>query len=253
MQSKFQSKGLSVLGVTDEGASDTEKWVATKGVKYAYAYDKGGKLARHFGVQGIPHAVLIDATGTVVWAGHPGELQEGKIAASPQGALSKPLWEWSPAAKGVKGALQKRSFKSALDQAAKLGEADGGPEILASIQGIVGARAAGLRASFEQGDFLGAPAGAQAVQKELVGLPEADEAAKMLASIAADKSAQNVMKGQQKIAKVRAGENTKRKEISASIEALRKIKKDYPGTFVEKEADDLIAQLSERTKGSEGM
>lgn len=253
MQSKFQSKGLTVLGVTSEGASDTEKWVETKGAKYAYAYDKGGKLARHFGVQGIPHAVLVDATGTVVWKGHPGELNEGKISSSLQGAFAKPLWEWTPAAKGVKGALVKRAYKSALDQAVKLGEADGGPEILSAIQGMVGSRATALQASFDKGDFLGAQTSAQVLQKEFAGLPEGDKATKMLADIAADKNAQTVMKGQQKVAKVRAGENGKEKEIVASIDSLRKIKKDYPGTFVETEADDLIAWLNERSKALKDM
>lgn len=252
MQSKFQNKGLTVLGVTDEGASETEKWVEAKGAKYAYAYDKGGKLARHFGVRGIPDAVLIDASGTVVWRGHPGSLEESKVASALQGALSKPLWEWSGAAKGVKSALLKRSFKSALEQAAKLGESDGGPEILAAIQGIVKSSADGLRASFEKGDFLGAQSAAQSMQKELAGLPEVEEATKVLATIAADKSAQNVIKGQQKLAKLRGADSSKKKELASAIESARKIRKEYPGTFVEKEADLFIAQLDQLLREEDG-
>jgi thioredoxin-like negative regulator of GroEL len=248
LQEKYQSKGLSILAVTSEGASETEKWVASKGAKYPYAYDKGGKLARHFGVRGIPHAVLVDASGTVAWKGHPGGLDDATLSAALRGALPKPLWEWSAAAKGVKTALQKRAFKSALDQAAKLKEADGGPEILAVVQGMVKASVDGLRASFEKGDFLGAQTTAQALQKELAGLAEVAEAAKVLASIAGDKNAQNVIKGQQKLAKIRAGDNSSRKDIVAAIDAARKIRQDYGGTFVEKEADELIVQLNERVK-----
>lgn len=248
MQAKFQDKGLTILAVTDEGASETEKWVEAKGAKYAYAYDKGGKLARHFGVQGIPHAVLVDASGTVVWTGHPGQLEESKLSSSLKGSFSKPLWDWSPATKGVKGALMKRSFKAALEQAGKLDEADGRTEILSAIEGIVKTRAEDLRKSFEQGDFLGAQAQAGAMQKELAGLPEAEEAGKVIATITADKNAQTVIKGQQKIAKIRAGDNSKGKEIVAAIDSLRKVKKEYPGTIVEKEADELIAQLTELTK-----
>src|SRR4030095_9103997 len=140
MQEKFGPKGLSVLGVTDEGASDTEKWVESKGVHYAYAYDKGGKLARYFGVRGIPHAVLIDAAGPGVWKGHPGSLDDTTLESALKGALPKPVWEWSGAAKGVKAALSKRAFKSAIDQAAKLDAAASGPEILAALQGILRAR-----------------------------------------------------------------------------------------------------------------
>jgi hypothetical protein len=237
--------------VTSEGASETEKWIEEKGVEYAYAYDKGGKLSRHFGVGGIPHAVLIDASGTVAWSGHPGALEESKITTALQGAFSKPLWEWSPAAKGAKSALLKRAYKSALDQAAKLDAASGGPEIVASIQGVVQGRVDGLRGSFDKGDFLRAQTEAEALQKELVGLPQLEEATKVLGAIAADKSAQTVIKGQQKLAKIRAGEPSKKKEISAAIESARKLKQDYPGTYVEQDADALITQLGERLKKDE--
>lgn len=247
MQEKYQGKGLTILAVTSEGASDTEKWVEQKGAKYAYAYDKGGKLSRHFGVRGIPSAVLIDAAGTVVWKGHPGSLEEGTLTAALQGALPKPLWEWSATAKGVKSALLKRSFKSALDQAGKLKEAEGA-EIVGVIQGMVKSKVSGLRASFEKGDYLAAQTASLALQKELAGLPEVEEAGKVLASIAADKNAQAVIKGQQKLAKIRTGDNTKRKEIVAAIEAVRKVRQDYLGTFVETEADQLIGQLDELAK-----
>lgn len=248
MQEKYAAKGLSILGVTSEGASDTEAWVGSKGAKYAYAYDKGQKLARQFGVfvtEGIPHALLIDASGVVVWKGHPGSLEPSMIEAAIKGALPKPLWEWSAAAKGVKAALVKRSFKSALDQAAKLKEADGGPELVAAIQGMVKSSVDGLRASFEKGDYLAAQTAAQALQKELAGLPELEEASKILASIAADKNAQTVIKGQQKLAKIRAGDMSKRKEIVAAIDAAKKVRQDNLGTYVEKEADQLIDQLGE--------
>ena len=43
--------------------------------------DASGSLAKHFGVRGIPYAVLVDALGTVKWAGHPMELTTAKIQA----------------------------------------------------------------------------------------------------------------------------------------------------------------------------
>ncbi len=53
--------------MTDEPAKDTEAFVAATEMKYAYAYDKGGKLANWAGVSGIPHAILLNAAGKVVW------------------------------------------------------------------------------------------------------------------------------------------------------------------------------------------
>lgn len=49
--------------MTHESKSDTEPWIESKGAKYAYAYDKGGKFQSQLGVGGIPHAFLVDPTG----------------------------------------------------------------------------------------------------------------------------------------------------------------------------------------------
>ena len=43
--------------MTDEGEAETVKWVEEKGAKYAYGYDRGGKLASYFKGSGIPAAV----------------------------------------------------------------------------------------------------------------------------------------------------------------------------------------------------
>ena len=63
-----------MVGVTSEGESQTEPWVESKGARYAYAYDRGGKLSRALGVTGIPNAVLVDPSGTILWQGNPGSL-----------------------------------------------------------------------------------------------------------------------------------------------------------------------------------
>jgi thioredoxin-like negative regulator of GroEL len=246
MQDKFGPKGLSILAVTDEGASETEKWVRNKGAQYAYAYDKGGKLARHFGVNGIPHAVLVNASGTVVWKGHPGALEATALEEALVGALPKPLFDWSAGARGVKSAFVKRSYKSALEQAQKLAEGDGGPEIVKAIQATIEARVSGMKSAYDKGDFLGARNEGTSLSQDLAGLPELESATKVLADLAANKEAANVIKGQEKVAKIRGGGLSKRKEVQAALESLQKIAKEYSGTYAEKEANELIRQLGER-------
>lgn len=246
MQEKFGPKGLSILAVTDEGESDTVKWIQNKGAQYAYAYDKGGKLSRYFNVQGIPHAVLIDATGTVAWKGHPAALEEKTLEAALAGALPKPLYDWSPAAKGVKSAFQKRAYKSAIEQAEKLPEGEGGAEIAKAIRTLVTSRVENLQSAYERGDFLAARNNATELSKDLAGLPELEAATKVLADLAANKDAANVIKGQEKVAKIRASGLSKRKEVEAAVESLQKLVKEHSGTYVEKEANDLIRQLRER-------
>lgn len=234
--------------MTSEGASETEKWVAAKGAKYAYAYDKGGALSRFFGVKGIPHSVLLDASGTVVWSGHPGNLDAATIEKSLKGALAKPLWDWGGNAKAVKAALQKRAYKEALDGAAKLTEADNGPAIKAAIEGIVKGRIEGLQADQAAGNYLGVESSAAELAKQLAGLPEAETAAKLGADLKANKDAQPVLKAQKQIAKIRSGDLSKRKELDAAIEDLQKIQKALPNSYAAKEAEELIAQLQAAKK-----
>lgn len=237
-----------MLAVTDEGVPDTERFVQKNAMRYAYAYDKGGKLARHFGVEGIPHSVLVDPTGVVVWSGHPAALEETHLQRATAGALSKPLWDWPAGAKNVRTALVKGDLKSAVDQAGKLAPSDGGPDILAALQGMVRGKVEIVTTAQAKGDYLLAQNGAVALQKELAGLPEADQVRQIAADIAANKEALEVIKGQQKVAKIRGKNPSKKKDVNAAIEDLRKIKQDYPGTYVATEIDALIVQLQEQLR-----
>jgi len=200
-------------------------------------------------VSGIPHAVLIDANGLVAWEGHPGALEEATLEKAMQGALPRPLWEWTPATKGVKVALQKGAFKSALDQAAKLTPADDGPTILAALQAMVKRRVDDMKAKHALGDFLGAGEAAAELAKRLAGLPEAAEAVGVSAAISANPDAARVMKGQRKIAKLRSAEYSKRKEITAAIDDLRELQKEYAGTYAATEADQVCIQLNDLANG----
>jgi thiol-disulfide isomerase/thioredoxin len=238
MQDLWGPKGLSVIGVTDEKVSLTEPWISANKVKYAYAYDPGGALARTFDVESIPRAILVDAQGTVLYNGHPGELPPELIEKAVSGALSTPIWDLAGAGKGVKAAFLKRDFKAAL-----LGAADGGPAIVSALQGMVKAKIEGLRAAHAKGDFLGVETMAQAIAKELAGLPEAAEATKLRSDVAADPKAQTVLKAQQKLAKIAARSPNSNKELEAAIEDLRELKAAHPGTYVEKQAEQLIGRL----------
>lgn len=240
MQDLWGPKGLSVIGVTDEKASLTEPWISANKVKYAYAYDPGGALARFFDVESIPRAILVDAQGTVLFNGHPSELSPDLIEKAVSGALSTPIWDLAGNAKGVKAAFLKRDFKGALDQAATLGTADGGPAIVSALESMVKAKIAALRATHAKGDFLGVETMAPAIAKELAGLPEAAEATKLRSDVAADPKAQAVVKAQQKLAKIAAKDPNSNKELEAAIEDLRELKAAHPGTYVEKQAEQLI-------------
>jgi hypothetical protein len=234
--------------VTDEGKKDTEPWIESKGVKYAYAYDKGGKLKGKLGVSGIPHAFLVDATGTVIWEGHPAELQPAQIEKAVTGALTKPMWEWPASAKETRTALLKHKYADALASAAKLTDADGGPAIKASIQGMIASRVNGMKTALTAGNFLSASEAATELSEQLTGLPELSDAKTVADTIKANKDAPAIIKAQKTIREAKNQKLAKAKEMDKAIADMRKIAKDMPGTFAETEAKAFADELDKRKR-----
>jgi thiol-disulfide isomerase/thioredoxin len=76
---KYKDKGLQIVGITDEDRVKIKKFEKEVPIEYAVGLDANGKYAKPFGIQGIPHAVLVDKTGKVVWEGHPMSLKESQI------------------------------------------------------------------------------------------------------------------------------------------------------------------------------
>jgi thioredoxin-related protein len=69
-----------VIGLTDESNQVIRNFTKAVPIEYFAATDRNGKLNKHFGVQGIPHALLVDKTGKIVWEGHPSSLNDAEIA-----------------------------------------------------------------------------------------------------------------------------------------------------------------------------
>jgi hypothetical protein len=236
LSERYGEKGLSVLGVTLEDKKDTENWIKSKGVKYAYAYDKAGRLHDKLGVEGIPHAFLIDPQGKIVWEGHPASLTTDIIEKALGGALPKPLFDLPANTTAVRNAISKHNYSLALAEAGKVGDNDGGPELKRVVMGLITGRVTSMNAALKEGDFLGAEEMANACKKELEGLPEAAEADKALAEIKGNKDAERVIGGQKKLRAMQESKATRKKDLEKMMTDLDKLAKDYAGTFVAKEA-----------------
>lgn len=233
--------------MTDEPAKDTEAFVAATEMKYAYAYDKGGKLANWAGVSGIPHAILLNAAGKIVWEGGPGSLDEKTIQGALVGAMTKPVWDWPASAKDVRAALLKRNYADALAKADKVSSSEGGAEIKNGILSLVKSRVAVLQSTYEAGDLLGASEQAASLTKQLDGLPEKAEAEKVAAAIKANNDSSKVIAAQKKLAELRE-KRIKKRELDAVIGDLKKLAKEFDGGYVAKEAEALMKELLARQK-----
>jgi AhpC/TSA family len=241
LHEKFAGQGLTIIGVTDEAQKITDEWVADRHVEYAYAFDKGGKLKRWFGIEGIPHAVLINPNGQIVWRGHPGELSEATLQASLAGALKLPLYEWPESAEKAAKAVGKRRFAEALEKAREIEGADG-KAIVENLQQLVDAKLASVKGWMDAGDYLAVRERGTTFAKELSDLPQGDEIDALLKRMADDKTAQDVLAAQLEVRKL-AEQKVKKSTLPRTREKLRRILQEHPGTAAARDAGNALDRL----------
>ena len=69
LHKQYAPKGLVIVSLTNEPKETVEPFAKQMGMTYALG---GGSMSgRDYGIRGIPHAFLIDPSGSVVWRGHP--------------------------------------------------------------------------------------------------------------------------------------------------------------------------------------
>ena len=77
LYAKFNTKGLVVIAHTDSSSQDVGGFIKKK--KLDFIFSIGTEIGKSWGVNGIPHAFLIDPSGKVVWHGHSASVREKDI------------------------------------------------------------------------------------------------------------------------------------------------------------------------------
>ena len=79
---KYQGKGLQMVGLTKETKGATEEqvkaFVKEHSVTYPIAKEAGQETSEYYGVKGIPAAIVIK-DGKVVWRGHPARITDAML------------------------------------------------------------------------------------------------------------------------------------------------------------------------------
>lgn len=87
LQKKF-GKELTVVAVSDEMKDKVEQFAKKTRMDYAVAVDPLGRMKRELGVTGIPHVIIIEPGGGVVWEGFP-LLKDYELTEKTVGAILK--------------------------------------------------------------------------------------------------------------------------------------------------------------------
>ena len=77
---KYQLQGLEVIGITIDDKETVEKFLEQRPVDYRIAIDKDSKYSDIIIPEGnIPHIILANRKGKIVWEGHPVDLRDSDI------------------------------------------------------------------------------------------------------------------------------------------------------------------------------
>ena len=224
--------------MTSEAPKLTEPWIEKHKAEYAYGYESG-KLFSQTGGKGLPHAVLVDPQGIVVWTGHPGSLTPEIIRPALAGALKTPVYEWPENAAKVRKAFLKGKLAQAREEAEALGES--GAMVQGAIKTVIANRLAALKAAHEAKDWLTVSKRGERLADQFDGLPEAAEVSTYLESLK-DGENKKVLKAQEKIEKIFA-ERIKKRDIPKLKKDLQKIAEDFPDTAAARDAESGLEEL----------
>lgn len=70
LHEKYADKGVVIIGISDEDDKTVRPFL--KKMKMDYLVIAGSEAMKTYGVNGIPHAFIVDTNGIVQWDGHPG-------------------------------------------------------------------------------------------------------------------------------------------------------------------------------------
>lgn len=76
---KFKPRGLEAVGVTEDDEATVKAFEKDFPISYAVGHDRRGRLASALGVVALPHAVLANKDGQIVWEGHPLNITENQL------------------------------------------------------------------------------------------------------------------------------------------------------------------------------
>jgi thiol-disulfide isomerase/thioredoxin len=195
----FGAQGLNVLGVTGDDAATPQEWLARHGGSYPHARDATLALQIELGFRPLPFAVLVDATGVIVWSGNPGELAPERIEAVLADALPEPALRWSAAAQPVRVSLRARRYGEAL------GHAKGAAELARFVERFVARRGELLEAALAAGDLLGAEELAAELETGLADGPLRARATEVRARLATDPAAGPLLAAQRALRELWSG------------------------------------------------
>jgi thiol-disulfide isomerase/thioredoxin len=236
LHEKYGPKGLVILGISlDRDLGALKRVIQEKKFVWPNYMDRG-KFSGPWGVEGIPHSVIISPDGVVLWVGHPGNIDRAMEDAfkkhPPRLVDAKTLGDAKSSLDAVEAALKSGDARAALKASSKFpaaAKADGetalraeklqadlaaaGDKMLAEVDPLIG-----------KGDYAEAAARLKELEA-LTALPVSGTARGKLAALMARPEVKAKLEAQENARK--AAERTKAAAAAlAAAKSLQSSKKD---------------------------
>ena len=254
LNKKYFDKGLRIIAVSAEPIGLLQAQVVeNRGGKYWIASDPDRATVAGYispGKRGIPHAYLIDATGTVVSEGVP---DSGRIEQLLEGVFDPSLGrELDKSLKAAVKSYKKGDYGKAHAAAARQVENEN--RVISSDAAYLQERCVAcadfhkglVESGIKQKDFTTVYDDLKMISKKFAGMEAAPWAAAKKKELDGSAEVKTEMKASKALRKARskeAGAKGKAKKMGPARNAYKSIVKKYPGTRAAKMAEEALKSL----------
>jgi uncharacterized protein (DUF1501 family) len=252
LHDKYYDKGLRIIAISNESPGVVKsKLIEGARARYWVGADPSGSMLRAFGGGGIPHAYLVDASGTIVANGYPTQLQfEPLLADAFDPALGRDL---HPSLKALQKLYEKgevgKAWAAAEKPASAGDDAARDARFLREKAEAYGAwRKRLVEKALEAKDYVTAAEDLEEISRSFAGMEVGAFASAKAKELAADEVAAKEVAAAQALRKARALEakaEGKPRKLGAARNAYKAILQKYPGTKAAQLAQKALAALPE--------
>jgi len=246
LHGKYAKKGLTIIGVSDEAPGTVKPFIEKLNV--AYIIGIGG--AEGYKTEGIPHAWLVGADGTVAWEGHPLELKEATIEEHLRGVRLAPEFKLPKELASAQKLLDAEKYGAAIQDLEKhLKKPKGGEsekaarEALEAVKKLGDEKAAEADELAKGKDYIEALRTLAWVEKGFSGTPAAEKAKALKSKLLADKEVKVEIAGAEQIE--RARDLIRQKKTKPAGEILKAVANGarFKGTRAQEQARKELARI----------
>jgi len=260
MNHKFASQGVVFISLTDEDRKTVEPFA--RKMKMDYAVGGGSRTSGAYGVRGIPHAFIVDPSGTVAWEGHPmaglDKALEDQLKKTPPAAAAEEKAPTASILDRVGEEIAKENYAAAAEGLDKVPEGNRDAGVKRRVEGYRAALARAAAKSLAQAErhvkdetWYEASVALETAARIAPGAEAAKRAEVRLAELMADEKARPVIEQGREAASAQALADLETKQAETApvdvAAALDEIARNWPDTKAGRDAAARAEKM--RAKG----